>query len=171
MSMNRYYCFCESPVGRVTLVAEEGRLSWLALASQRFLPSLSGMTRQDDVSVFVQTKAWLAGYFAGRQPSVEGIPLALSGTPFRLRVWELLRGIPYGTTVTYGELARELQKQSGGRVAAQAVGNAVGHNPVSLIVPCHRVIGADGSLVGYGGGLSVKERLLALEAGRHVVWQ
>ena len=91
-------------------------------------------------------------------------PLAPAGTPFRKAVWEILLTIPYGKTMTYGEIAREIAKQRGvSRMSAQAVGGAVGHNPISIMIPCHRVIGADGSLTGFAGGLAVKEKLLRME--------
>ena len=101
-------------------------------------------------------------YFAGRRPQWD-IPLQMEGTAFRRAVWDILRTIPYGETVTYGEIATSLAAQSGKRASARAVGGAVGHNPISIIVPCHRVIGSDGSLTGYAGGMDRKKYLLALE--------
>ena len=112
--------------------------------------------------VFEETSRWLDVYFGGGVPSFTP-QLALRGTPFRQSVWEILMTIPYGHTETYGEIAGRLAKQRATRVAAQAVGGAVGHNPVAIIVPCHRVIGADGSLTGYAAGLERKSRLLQLE--------
>ena len=113
--------------------------------------------------VFAQTQQWLEVYFSGKAPDFTP-PIALSSTPFRMAVWEILRSIPYGQTMTYGQIARILADRSGlPKMSAQAVGNAVGRNPISLIVPCHRVIGANGSLTGYAGGLERKAYLLALE--------
>ena len=108
-------------------------------------------------------RKWLDIYFSGREPDIE-VPLHLTGTPFQNEVWELLCAIPYGKTVTYGELAKRLAEKKGlPRMSAQAIGGAVGRNPVSIIVPCHRVVGANGSLTGYAGGVDKKLRLLELE--------
>ena len=108
-------------------------------------------------------RKWLDIYFSGREPDIE-VPLHLTGTPFQNEVWELLRTIPYGNTVTYGELTKRLAEKKGlPRMSAQATGGAVGRNPVSIIVPCHRVVGADGSLTGYAGGVDKKLKLLELE--------
>lgn len=113
--------------------------------------------------VFEQTARWLDLYFGGGIPGFTP-PLSLEGTPFQKEVWEILLGIPYGGTMTYGEIASQIAERRGkGRMSSQAVGGAVGRNPVSLIVPCHRVLGKEGSLVGYAGGLDKKERLLSLE--------
>ena len=120
-----------------------------------------------DLPVFRETIRWLNVYFGGGEPDFTP-PLLLRGTTFRKAVWDKLLTIPYGQTTTYGAIAAVLAKERGiPRMAAQAVGGAVGHNPVSLIVPCHRVIGADGILTGYGGGLDRKARLLALEQADH----
>jgi methylated-DNA-[protein]-cysteine S-methyltransferase len=114
--------------------------------------------------IFKAAEAWLAAYFAGEKPSPGELPLAPRGTPFRQVVWEILRQIPYGKVRTYGAIAGELAARMGKEgMSAQAVGGAVGHNPLSIIIPCHRVVGADGSLTGYAAGLAVKAKLLALE--------
>lgn len=114
-------------------------------------------------SVLDAARRWLDVYFSGREPDF-AVPLHLTGTAFQQSVWAMLRAIPYGKTVTYGEIARRLAAERGvSRMSAQAVGGAVGRNPVSVIVPCHRVVGADGSLTGYAGGVDKKEKLLALE--------
>lgn len=108
-------------------------------------------------------RKWLDIYFSGKEPDFMP-PVHMIGSPFRLSVWELLRQIPYGETVTYGELAKMVAEKRGlSRMSAQAVGGAVGHNEISIIVPCHRVVGSDGSLTGYAGGVDRKERLLTLE--------
>ena len=112
--------------------------------------------------VFVQTEQWLTAYFSGHSPDFCP-PVRTSGTPFCELIWRLLPEIPYGETRTYGEIAGEASKRSGRRVSARAVGNAVGRNPVLLLIPCHRVIGADGQLTGYAGGLERKRELLQLE--------
>ena len=106
---------------------------------------------------------WLAEYFSGCEPKVN-VPLQFTGSDFQKRVWKILQNIPYGRLVTYGDVAREIAEQLGlARMSAQAVGGAVGHNPLCIIVPCHRVVGANGSLTGYGGGMWRKVRLLELE--------
>lgn len=117
---------------------------------------------QKDLPVFEETFHWLDLYFAGRVPDFMP-PLAPAGTEFQHAVWELLRTIPYGETTTYGRIAEQIAAARGGRMSAQAVGGAVGRNPISIIIPCHRVIGSDGSLTGYAGGLARKEFLLRLE--------
>ncbi|MGN0733289.1 MAG: methylated-DNA--[protein]-cysteine S-methyltransferase [Emergencia sp.] len=116
--------------------------------------------------VFEQTRRWLDIYFEGREPDFTP-PLHLIGTDFRKEVWDILKQIPYGQTKTYGEIAEELAARRGiRRMSAQAVGGAVGHNNISIIVPCHRVIGADGSLTGYAGGTDIKAELLRLEGAQ-----
>ena len=154
-----FYTEYPSPVGRLTLAGDETRLMGLWIEGQRyFLASLPETpVRRDGLPPFDAARAWLDRYFAGARPSPEELPLAPSGTPFRQRVWRRLAAIPYGETVTYGELAAELGN------SPRAVGGAVGHNPISIIIPCHRVVGGDGSLTGYAGGLDVKRALLTLE--------
>ncbi len=119
--------------------------------------------KEKELPVFDAVKTWLDIYFSGKEPDFMP-PIHLTGSPFRLSVWKLLQQIPYGKTMTYGELARRIAGQRGLlHMSAQAVGGAVGHNPISIIVPCHRVVGSDGSLTGYAGGVDKKQRLLALE--------
>ena len=125
------------------------------------------MTAKDDMPIFAETKRWLDGYFAGKNPAINELPLAPVGGEFRREVWKILCEIPYGGTITYGEIAKEMalgmKRKS---MSAQAVGGAVGHNPISIIIPCHRVLGANGALTGYAGGLGIKMKLLELE-GAH----
>ena len=124
------------------------------------------LSREADAPVLDLTVRWLDSYFSGTEPTFLP-PLNLRGTPFRQRVWHMLLTVRYGQTVTYGDLAKRISEETGvPRMSAQAVGGAVGRNPISIIVPCHRVIGADGSLTGYAGGLSEKRQLLALEGIR-----
>lgn len=161
-----YASFYPSPVGRLTLAAHGNSLVGLWLEGQKYYGGgiADALTRRDDVPVFNQTREWLDSYFAGEKPDSAGLPLAPMGSEFRQAVWALLRQIPYGEVTTYGALARRLAAQMGRpNVSAQAVGGAVGHNPISIIIPCHRVVGADGGLTGYAGGLDVKRKLLALE--------
>jgi methylated-DNA-[protein]-cysteine S-methyltransferase len=114
--------------------------------------------------IFNETKSWLDRYFAGQRPDASALPLAPIGGAFRQSVWDILRRIPYGKLTTYGEIAREIAAASGKTgMSAQAVGGAVGRNPISIIIPCHRVVGANGSLTGYAGGIGTKVKLLELE--------
>ena len=118
----------------------------------------------DNLKIFQQTKAELSLYFLGKQPNFNLIPIKLNDTPFRMQIWELLKKIPYGKTTTYGAIANEIAKTNGNKkMSAQAVGNAVAHNPISIIIPCHRVLGKNNALVGYAGGLNKKRALLLLE--------
>jgi methylated-DNA-[protein]-cysteine S-methyltransferase len=159
MFMTKY----ESPVGNLTLVSNGRQLTGLFVDGQRYFPDVSKMETKKDLAVFDATIHWLDAYFEGKSPCGETIPLKPEGTPFRMAVWKLLKAIPYGETTTYGELARKLNETAGMKTCARAVGNAVGHNPISIIIPCHRVIGVDGGLIGYAGGLDVKRKLLKLE--------
>ena len=130
-----------------------------------FGDTLEEKTEEKQLPVFEETTNWLDLYFSGREPGFTP-PLAVNDTPFRRAVWDILLNIPYGRTMTYGDIARQLAKARGkASVSAQAVGGAVGHNPISLIIPCHRVVGADGGLTGYAAGVDKKEKLLALEKG------
>lgn len=162
-----------SPLGDILLAAEGDALTGLWFVGERLCGEglETGRTAEEESpavqaaerAVLAETRRWLEEYFAGREP--EHMPkLRLVGSPFREEVWALLREIPYGRTVSYGELAKILAERRGiPKMSARAVGGAVGHNPISLIVPCHRVIGSDGSLTGYGSGLGRKEFLLKLE--------
>ena len=122
------------------------------------------MIQKDDLTVFVKTKAWLDRYFGGKKPNITDIPLAPQGSTFRQAVWQILCDIPYGECITYGDIAKMIAAKMGKpKMSGQAVGGAVGHNPISLIIPCHRVIGVNGSLTGYAGGLDKKRELLKNE--------
>lgn len=150
----------DSPCGPLTLVAREGELTGLYMTDQRHLPAYETFGPRAELPLFARTAEQLAAYFDGDRTAFD-VELRLLGTPFQQRVWGALRDIPYGETVTYGELAETL----GQPTASRAVGLANGKNPIGVIVPCHRVIGADGSLTGYGGGLARKQWLLDLERG------
>ncbi|MFF5971029.1 methylated-DNA--[protein]-cysteine S-methyltransferase [Streptomyces sp. NPDC012769] len=152
----------DSPYDALTLVAVDGVLSRIHMTDQRHRPPEETFGERDP-RPFAEAVRQLDAYFAGELTEFE-LPLKLIGTPFQLRVWEQLRLIPYGETRTYGELAEAL----GNPGASRAVGLANGKNPVSIVVPCHRVIGTSGSLTGYGGGLDRKKRLLAFESGSPV---
>ena len=149
----------ESPVGVLTLLAEDGTLTGLYMERQRYAPSRDDTWREDR-SVLALVVEELEAYFA-RELTEFTAKVKGRGTRFQLEVWHQLSQIPYGTTISYGELAKRVNRPG----AARAVGSANGHNPVGIIVPCHRVIGADGSLTGYGGGLPRKTWLLAHESG------
>ncbi|MGW7239442.1 methylated-DNA--[protein]-cysteine S-methyltransferase [Streptomyces sp. NPDC054804] len=149
----------DSPYGPLTLVAEDGILCGLYMEDQRHRPIEETFGARDD-DLFAETEEQLSAYFAGELKEFT-VELRLNGTPFQRGVWEQLRRIPYGETRSYGELADTLGKPK----ASRAVGLANGKNPVGIIVPCHRVIGANGNLTGYGGGLPRKQRLLDFERG------
>lgn len=150
-----------SPAGEILLAANDNSLTGLWFyGAKYFAADLEDARTEKLTPVLRQTLRWLDTYFSGSEPDFMP-PLELHGSDFRRRVWAELAKIPYGETVTYGEIAKKLGVKS-----AQAVGGAVGHNPVSIIVPCHRVLGADGSLTGYAGGTDKKARLLELERGK-----
>ncbi len=148
----------------MTMASDGERLTGLWFDGQKYYPE-AGLPacEAQALPLFDQTRVWLDRYFAGENPGAVP-PLRLEGSPFRLAVWRLLQQIPRGEVVTYKAIARQLERErGGGRVSAQAVGGAVGHNPVSIVVPCHRVVGCDGSLTGYAGGVERKAALLRLE--------
>ncbi|HXW87233.1 MAG TPA: methylated-DNA--[protein]-cysteine S-methyltransferase [Streptosporangiaceae bacterium] len=149
-----------SPIGPLTIVAQDGAIAGLYMDAQRHAPQQETFGLPGDVGEepFAAAAAQLSEYFAGRLAEFD-LPLSPAGTDFQLRVWAGLRAIPYGQTLSYGELARRI----GSPAASRAVGLANGRNPIAIVIPCHRVIGADGSMTGYGGGLERKEFLLALE--------
>lgn len=149
-----------SPLGKIILVSNGTALTELDFAED--VSAASATRTQKDLPVFEEVSRWLDVCFAGRDPGALP-PLAPHGTAFQQAVWKILRRIPYGTTTTYGRIAAHIAAARGGRMSAQAVGGAVGRNPISILIPCHRVIGADGSLTGYAGGLDKKEYLLRLE--------
>ncbi|NHZ46440.1 methylated-DNA--[protein]-cysteine S-methyltransferase [Nitratidesulfovibrio liaohensis] len=158
-----------SPIGPVLVASDGDNLVGLWLEGQKYFGGTVAEERvpKDDLSVFSVVREWLDEYFAGGKPDIARLPLAPRGSSFRRAVWALLCEIPYGTTTTYGEIARIVAAQTGrtgkASMSGQAVGGAVGHNPISIVIPCHRVVGANGSLTGYAGGLEKKIRLLELE--------
>ena len=156
-----------SPLGRITIGSDGSAVIGLWFEGQaHYADVLSPEHEEKALPVFEQAARWLDIYFSGIEPDFTP-PLLLRGTAFRREVWELLLTIPYGQTVTYGELAGQTAKRRGIiKMSAQAIGGAVGRNPVSLIVPCHRVVGAGGALTGYAAGLERKSALLSLEGIR-----
>lgn len=195
MFINKYL----SPLGEITMTSSDGdSLDGLWIDGQsNYLNSLIKNNEKciaEDKQIFKATSRWLNSYFTGGRPNIDDLKLAPNGSEFRLQVWEILCRIPYGETMTYGEIAkiiaerREMELARAEylsmvtnnrilddaenkfeptkkhiKISAQAVGGAVGHNPISIIIPCHRVVGKDGNLVGYGGGIELKKKLLALE--------
>ena len=157
--MGRY----DSPLGPITLAGEDGALTGLWFDGQKYFGAgLPAGTPEGEPPVFRQVRAWLDRYFRGEDPG-PAPPLAPAGTAFQRAVWEVLREIPYGRTATYGQVAQAAGRGLGRNTSSRAAGSAVGRNPISLLIPCHRVVGAGGSLTGYAGGLERKEALLKLE--------
>lgn len=151
-------------MGEILLACDEAGLTGLWFEGEKFYAlSLDKEHEQKEMPVFTEVKRWLDIYFSGHNPGFMP-PIHMIGSDFQMSVWELLTQIPYGETTTYGELAKCVaQKRGLSRMSAQAVGGAVGHNEISIIVPCHRVVGTDGSLTGYAGGVDRKLKLLTLE--------
>lgn len=160
----QYISHYTSPIGDILLAADDAGLTGLWFQGQKyFARGLEKEQEERNLPVFDQTKAWLDLYFSGKEPDFLP-PLHLIGTDFQKQVWEILLAIPYGKTTTYGKIAGQIAQRRGlAHMSAQAVGGAVGHNPISIIVPCHRVLGTDGSLTGYAGGVDKKNHLLSLE--------
>ena len=150
----------DSPIGLLTLASDGEAIIGLWIEGQKYFAAgiPTNLPVRGDLPVFLQARDWLDRYFAGERPAASELTLAPQGSAFRQSVWQVLCEIPYGQTVTYGEIAKRL-----GCKSAQAVGGAVGHNPVSIIIPCHRVLGADKSLTGYAGGVEKKIWLLRHE--------
>lgn len=159
-----YTCRYQSPMGDILLAADEIGLTGLWFEGQKyFANTLSDEYIPQETPILAEAKRWLDVYFSGEEPNFTP-PLHPIGSAFRQDVWQILLQIPYGQTTTYGEIARQLSKKHGiVHMSAQAVGGAVGHNEVSIIIPCHRVVGTNGSLTGYAGGIDKKIRLLELE--------
>lgn len=157
-------CHYESPLGGVLLAADEIGLTGLWFDGQKyFARGLPADRVEREMPALLEAKRWLDIYFSGKEPDFTP-PLHPIGSAFRQSVWEILLQIPYGKTTTYGEIARQLSEKMGlSRMSAQAVGGAVGHNEISIIIPCHRVVGTNGSLTGYAGGIDKKGKLLELE--------
>lgn len=162
---DRYYMDqYDSPMGKITLASDGENLKGLWIEGQKVDEKmLKEAAKAAELPVFIEAKRWLDDYFAGKAPGALP-PMAPEGTAFQKRVWEILPEIPYGEVYTYGGIARRIAKETGkAKMSAQAVGQAVGRNPISILIPCHRVVGTDGRLVGYGGGLDKKIFLLSLE--------
>lgn len=156
-----------SPLGEVRLRSDGESLIGLWFVGQvNDAKDIDDIEIKNDLPIFLQVESWLERYFSGKQTSIT-IPLQPKGTSFQQRVWQILQEIPYGETMTYGEIAQRIAKEKGVETfSAQAVGQAVGKNPISILIPCHRVLGKNGALTGYAGGVHSKEQLLQLERGK-----
>lgn len=154
-----------SPIGKLLLASDGESIIGLWVKGQKyFADNVEDLLENDELQVFAVAKKWLDRYFAGKKPAITELPLKPKGGQFRQDVWKILCDISYGNVVTYGFIAKELAKKTGKeRMSAQAVGGAVGHNPISIIIPCHRVVGSNGSLTGYAGGIVNKIQLLKHE--------
>ena len=159
-----YISHYQSPLGKILLSADDHGLTGLWFEGQKYYAlHLDKKCEEKELSLFKEVKKWLDIYFSGKEPDFE-VPMHFKGTDFQKEVWDILCSIPYGKTMTYGEIAKQLAAKRGlGSMSAQAVGGAVGHNRISIIVPCHRVVGTNGSLTGYAGGIDKKIALLTLE--------
>jgi len=155
-----------SPVGILTLACDGEHLVGLWIEGQKYHGSTISeeMTEKDGMPVFDDAKKWLDRYFAGEKPAISELQLAPIGSEFRQKVWRILCEIPYGQIITYGDIAKKMAAKTHKKsMSSQAVGGAVGHNPISIIIPCHRVVGSNGSLTGYAGGIDTKIKLLEME--------
>ena len=160
----QYISYYRSPIGNILLAADEIGLTGLWFEGQKYFALyLDKEHEEKEIPFFEKVKEWLDIYFSGKEPDFT-VPLHFTGTDFQNEIWGILCTIPYGQTMTYGEIAKQIAIKKGlPRMSAQAVGGAVGHNEVSIIVPCHRVVGTNGSLTGYAGGIEKKVELLKLE--------
>ena len=161
-----YYCTYKSKIGLLYLISDGESLIGCYLEGQKYFPNnIDNYYLNEELSILAKSKDWLEKYFNGENPSIDEIPLNYIGTEFRKKVWEVLKDISYGELVTYKHIAKKIAKAKGlETMSAQAVGGAVGHNPLLIFIPCHRVIGVDGSLTGYAAGLENKRFLLDLES-------
>ena len=161
-----YKTYYNSPIGKLLLASNETHIIGLWIEGQKYfsanLPEETILN--DKKEVLIKAKKWLDEYFNLKKPDIKQLPIAPIGSEFRQKVWKILCEIPYGEVLTYGQIAKKIEKITGKvSMSAQAIGGAVGHNPISIIIPCHRVIGRNGNLTGYAGGLDKKKRLLEIE--------
>ena len=162
-----YKTYYASPIGQILILTDENALLGLWLENQKYFGAGYDLeqAQQEETKVSQHVVAWLDAYFKGENPATDEIPLAPQVTEFRSKVLTVLQKIPYGQTATYSDILRKLQAEYGKIGSARAVGGAIGHNPISLLIPCHRIVGSDGKLTGYAGGLDKKAFLLKLEMG------
>lgn len=164
--MAYYKTTYKSPIGIITIACDGDNIVGVWNEGQKYYGASvpKEMLEKDNIAVLEQAKKWLDRYFAGENPTISELPLAPIGGEFRQIVWTILCEIPYGELITYGDIAKMVAvKMNKSTMSSQAVGGAVGHNPISIIIPCHRVVGSNGSLTGYAGGISMKVKLLELE--------
>lgn len=155
-----------SPIGKILIVTKNEKLIGIYLENQKYyLGSIKEELKiSDDIDIVIKTKIWLDKYFNKEHPQIDKLPLELIGSPFQKSVWKILMDIPYGSVTTYNDIAKRIAKERNiSKMSAQAIGGAVGHNPLSIIIPCHRVVGKNGSLTGYAGGIENKVYLLKHE--------
>ena len=167
-----YFHHYNYPIGKITLASNGTSIVGLWIENQRFYMDVlkDKECREKETEVIKLAKHWLDAYFNNKKPSASEVPVEFIGSDFRQQVWKILAQIPYGEVITYKAIAENIATQKGiDQMSAQAVGGAVGHNPISIIIPCHRVVGTDGNLTGYSGGIEVKTQLLAFE-GVDITW-
>ena len=152
-----YITYYDSILGKLTIAGDGENIIGLWIEGQKYFADTiknENIIKKDDISIFIKTKEWLDRYFRGERPDIKELKLSPKGSEFRQNVWKILCRIPYGQTITYGKIAKEIAKlMNKNSMSAQAIGNAVGHNPISIIIPCHRVVGTNGGLTGYAGGI------------------
>lgn len=160
-----YSTYYASPIGQLLLTSNGDALTGLWIEKQKYYADTApaDLCEKADLPIFKAAGSWLDAYFNKEQPEPFQYPLAPQGGPFRQAVWEILYAIPYGQVMTYGQIARQIAARTEKNMSAQAVGGAVGRNPISIIIPCYRVVGKNGSLTGYAGGIDTKIKLLELE--------
>lgn len=160
----KYKTNYSSPIGNLTLISDGEYLTNIIFEHDKFYEHIKKEAiKKDNLNIFKQTKTWLDKYFNGENPNINILELKPSGTPFQKKVWDILKTIPYGKTITYKEIAKQISTT----MSARAVGSANSHNPIPIIIPCHRVVGASHNLTGYSGGIDIKIKLLKLE-GRDI---
>ena len=160
-----YYFVYNSPLGEMIAKSDGENLLGLYFSNQRYFNQthIKGYVENDTLLIFKKVKNYLDDYFSGKIVDNINIPIELEGTDFRKKVWEILKNIPYGKTISYKEIADIIAKHTHKRMSARAVGGAVGHNPISIIIPCHRVLGSNGKMTGYAGGIARKVKLLQIQ--------
>ena len=156
----KYKANYPSPIGNLTLISDGTNLTHVILEKESYYQNIKKEAKtNDNLEIFKQTKIWLDKYFNKEKPNIDNLKLKLEGTPFQIKIWNALKTISYGQTVTYGFVAQKINSKT----SARAVGGAIGHNPIPIIIPCHRVVGTNNNLTGFTGGIDVKIKLLKLE--------
>ena len=161
----KFKSYYNSPLGKIIIVTDNASVCGVYFDNQKYMPeNLEDYEINDNILAIKEVKNWLDEYFEGKNPSVKNLSIKLIGSEFKLLVWSVLKTISYGKTLTYGEIAQMLaKKMNKEKMSARAVGSAVGHNPISIIIPCHRVLGKNNKITGYAGGINKKLELLKLE--------